>query len=428
GSLSQEYILILQALKNFTFKGPNAQNEIQFEFLSDRIWSDNNIKEILTFKILPRTASKADLSFTNGTGPYLSLTAQQNEENIVYFYKNPTGNANLENVRLMPFIDNSTFATELSNKNINVMLSTPFGSLSSILADTSDYFYKSKISTTFFAVFFNTERVPLEKRKAYRAFLNNKKIMNEFFKVGTPQQRNITDYLGNSNNFNDYLNYSVFPQSSYYVEEKIVVPDKNVVTPDNSQLTGLDIKVNLNSGLREELNELMTILNNQNLFQNKVKVTAVREDAIAAGDYDAVIIPIRGYSSKIRYDLYDLFFRSPDLVNYRVNMRTRKSGNETVLDPSVIQVSNNFFRINGADQQFTSFLQNIYGFMATQHIGDKQYYAGLIDEQERSLALATWLFSLPELSYYSRQFNEHSVQQYGVATQLSTIEKWQEKN
>jgi hypothetical protein len=43
------------------------------------------------------------------------------------------------------------------------------------------------------------------------------------------------------------------------------------------------------------------------------------------------------------------------------------------------------------------------------------------------MALGSWLFSLPSLAYFSTQFDEKSIDLYGVASQLSTIEKWQEK-
>ena len=43
------------------------------------------------------------------------------------------------------------------------------------------------------------------------------------------------------------------------------------------------------------------------------------------------------------------------------------------------------------------------------------------------MALGTWLFSLPSLAYFSTQFDEKSIDLYGTASQLSTIEKWREK-
>ena len=52
---------------------------------------------------------------------------------------------------------------------------------------------------------------------------------------------------------------------------------------------------------------------------------------------------------------------------------------------------------------------------------------GFIDQIEQELALGKWLFSLPSLAYFNRQFDESTIDLYGVASQLSTIEKWQEK-
>ena len=46
---------------------------------------------------------------------------------------------------------------------------------------------------------------------------------------------------------------------------------------------------------------------------------------------------------------------------------------------------------------------------------------------EQDLALGKWLFSLPSLTYFNRQFDESTIDLYGVASQLSTIEQWQEK-
>jgi hypothetical protein len=65
--------------------------------------------------------------------------------------------------------------------------------------------------------------------------------------------------------------------------------------------------------------------------------------------------------------------------------------------------------------------------MDTREIGDKQAYARMIDELEQDMALGMWLFSLPSLAYFTTQFDERTIDLYGVASQLSTIEKWQEK-
>ena len=221
GSLSPDYILVSQALKGFEFDGPNEKGEIHFNFKEDRIWKDSDIKEVLSFKILPGNSELNAANYLVGTTPYMAVPQKSGVPN---FHKTPDGGAFITNVKLAPFIDNSTFTTELKNGSINTLLETPFGSLSPILTDTEKYFYKSNISTTFFAVLFNTERLSLEQRKEVRRLINNKAVMERLFKVNSPQQRQIVDYKGNKNNYEDYLNNSVFPSSSYYVEEKIVAP------------------------------------------------------------------------------------------------------------------------------------------------------------------------------------------------------------
>src|SRR5512141_3509560 len=99
--------------------------------------------------------------------------------------------AQIRNNLLAPYIDNSTYTTELRNNNINVMLETPFGALSSLLEDPEKYFYKSNISNTFFALFFNTQRLSREQRKEVRKLVNSQQTVDRFFKVGTPQVRHL---------------------------------------------------------------------------------------------------------------------------------------------------------------------------------------------------------------------------------------------
>ena len=65
--------------------------------------------------------------------------------------------------------------------------------------------------------------------------------------------------------------------------------------------------------------------------------------------------------------------------------------------------------------------------MSTKEVGDRQEYARRIDLLEQDLALGAWLFSLPSTAYFSTQFDPNTIDLYGVASQLSTIEKWQEK-
>ncbi len=221
GSLSPDHILVGQALESFDFEGPDINDEIRMQFTGDRIWLESDIKEVLSFKILPQTTDLSKTQFSIGSGPYLQADKQDAVPN---FFRNPDGKAQIPLVKLQPFVDNSTFTTELSNNNINVLLDTPFGGLSPILADKEDYFYKSNISTTFFAILFNTERLNRKQRQELRKLIDRESIIGRFYKLGSEQQRHITDYKGNHDNYDDYLNFSAFPSSSYYVEEQIVLP------------------------------------------------------------------------------------------------------------------------------------------------------------------------------------------------------------
>ena len=72
-------------------------------------------------------------------------------------------------------------------------------------------------------------------------------------------------------------------------------------------------------------------------------------------------------------------------------------------------------------------LDYIYGFMSTREVYDRQEFARRIDLLDQELALGAWLFSLPSTAYFSTQFDASSIDMYGVASQLSTIEKWREK-
>ena len=431
GSLSPDYILIAQALDEFTFTGPDLNNEIRFRFKSDRIWNETDIKDVLSFKILPANSEIAARNYTIGSGPYLTI---DNAQEVSNYFRNPDGDAVLANLNLQPFIDNSTFTTELSNGNINVLLDSPFGSLSAILSDPENYFSKSNISTAFFAIFFNTQRLNREQRTELRKLLNNQVLANRFFKVGSPQQRHIYDYKGNKDNYSDYLNHSVFPSSSYYVDEQIVIPQRvtgqaNVsVLPDT-----IRIKTCLNYGFREELSELTEILNDPTIFQGRIKASAVKNEELKSGNYDAVLVPVSGYSSRFLFDLYEIFLRDPDLARYKINLKTQKNfkGNEEIL-PASFSANENFFRLDAQDntedsQDVRKFLGFVYEFMATREIGDKQAYSVLIDELEHELALGSWLFSLPSLAYFSTQFDAKTIDLYGVASQLSTIEKWRDK-
>jgi hypothetical protein len=432
GSLSPDYILVSQALKSFEFEGPNEMGEIRFNFKGDRIWKDSDIKEVLSFKILPGNSEMNATNYLVGTAPYMAIPQKSGVPN---FYKTSDGGAFITNVKLAPFIDNSTFSTELKGGSINTLLETPFGSLSPILADTEKYFYKSNISTTFFAILFNTERLSLEQRKEIRRLINNRDILNRFFKVNSPQQRQIVDYKGNKNNYTDYLNNSVFPSSSYYVEEKIVAPVHDDTAPNLSVLPQMvNIKVCVNYGFREEYEELVDILNEPSFSKQKVKVTAATNDEIKARDYDALLIAISGYRSNFLFDLYNIFMREPDLETYKINLITvpDENGVQTI-SPSTWQMHNNFFSLNtltthSDSSDVLALLHDVYGFMATREIGDKQAYSERIDQLENKMCLGVWLFSLPSLAYFSTQFDSSSVQLYGVASQLSTVKKWKESS
>ncbi len=426
-SLSPDYILVGQAIKSFSFDGPDINNEIRLQFSPDRVWIEPDIKEILSFKIIPHNSDIASTRFEIGSGPYMTIDRKSPVSN---FFKNPDEKTKIPKVILEPFIDNSTFTTELSNNNINTLLETPFGSLSPILSDAEDYFTKSNISTTFFALIFNTERLNRTQRKEVRKLIDRENIVNRFYKVGSQQQRHISDYKGNNDNYNDYLNYSVFPSSSYYVDEQIVIPLKEKAIPDLSVLPdSIRIKACLNYGFREEYRDLIEIMNDPAISKGRLRVTTVQNKDIRQGNYDALLIAISGYSSKFLFDLYDIFLREPDLAQYKINLLT--GGNGQIL-PSSFTSDKNLFRLdpqqNIAEQEdILHLLEYIYGFMDTREIGDKQVYSRMIDELEQDMALGTWLFSLPSLAYFTTQFDAETIDLYGVASQLSTIEKWEEK-
>lgn len=431
GSLSPDYILVSQALEEFNFSGPDQNDEIRFKFRDDRIWTEDDIKEVLSFKILPHNSEMNAPKYMIGTGPYLAVTPDAEVSN---FYKNPAEDAVIDNVILEPFIDNSTYTTELKNNNINVLLSTPFGALSPILEDKEDFFCKSNISTVMFAILFNTQRLSQDQRIELRRLIDNKKILDRFFKVGTNQQRHIVDYKGNTDNFDDYLNYSIFPSSSYYVDEEIVTPLRDRQPADVSLLPDtVKIQTCLNYGFREELSEIVDALNDPTLFQGKIKAIAVQNEEIRKGNYDALLIPITGYRSNFLFDLYNIFLREPDLSVQKIHLITEPDGHGGKrVNIRSFEASRNFFRLdlvqNNAERSNTyKLLDYIYNFMSTREIGDKQAYARFIDELDQEMALGSWLFSLPSLAYFSTQFDEKSIDLYGVASQLSTIEKWQEK-
>ncbi|HUI66110.1 MAG TPA: hypothetical protein VL126_14800, partial [Bacteroidota bacterium] len=349
------------------------------------------------------------------------------------YYRSPDGGAAIPNVVLAPFIDNSTYTTELRNGSINVLLETPFGSVSPVLTDREKYFIKSNISTAMFAVLFNTQRLSRAQRTELRKLLDAKLIEDRFYKVGTPQQRHIQDYKGNKDNYDDYLNKSVFPTSSYYIDEKVVEPVREGGAPDLSVLPDtVRIKACTNFGFREEYSELIDILNDPSISRGKIRAIAVGNDEIQRGDYDAVLVAFSGYRSNFLYDLYDIFLRHPDLQTYRIALETTTDdkGNQSVR-PESFRRGANFFNLDANQESpdkadINTLLGYVYGFMSTRNIGDKQEYARRIDQLEHSLSLGSWLFSIPSLAYFSTQFDSTSIDLYGVASQLSTIKRWRE--
>lgn len=431
GSLSPDYILISQAIVGLSFIGPDNNGEIKFQFKGDREWKEADIKEVLSFKILPNTSDLEATQYNDGTGPY--ILAGEDEEKI-YFTKNPIATANISKVLLKPFIDNSTYSTELKNGAINSLLDVPFGSMSPILSDTLKYFSKPSISTCFFVLLCNTERLTKGQRQSLRKLVDNQNMMYRFFKANTPQQRHILDYKGNLDNYEAYLNWSIFPTSSYYVEEKVVTPLKDYSMYQGEPLPDtVRIQTCLNFGFREELAELVQIFNEPNMFGGKIKATAVQNEELRKGNYDAVLVPVAGYRSNFLFDLYDIFLREPDFSMHRINLVT-KPGNDNVplIDESSFQADKNFLRLDlenaSADkEQIKKLLDLVYGFMSTNELGDKQMYAQLIDELDQDMALGCYLFSLPSLAYFSTQFDPQSINLYGVSSQLSTIEYWKEK-
>ncbi|MGB2959119.1 MAG: hypothetical protein WBD30_09555 [Bacteroidota bacterium] len=430
GSLSPDYILVSQAIEPLAFEGPDEDNMIRFQFRGDRIWTEADIKEILSFKILPDNSPMNAITYTVGTASYLALPSV---EGVLHYHRTPDGGATIARIVLAPFIDNSTYTTEIRNSSINVLLETPYGSLSPILEDEERYFTKSNISTTFFGVFFNTQRLSREQRVELRRLLESKAITERFYKVNTPQQRHIVDYKGNRDNYLDYVNHSVFPSTTYFVEEEVVEPVLDASGPDLSILPDtVRIRASVNHGFREEITDLLAILNDPVVTRNRVQALVVQNAQIVAGNYDAVLVPITGYRSNFLFDLYDIFLREPNLETYKINLvvGTNTDG-EPQIHPSSFQANRNFFRLEAhagsvERDDIHLFLQYLYGFMSTRQVGDRQEYARRIDQKEHEMALGAWLFSLPSLAYFSTQFDSTSIDLYGVASQLSTIEKWRE--
>lgn len=430
GSLSPDYILVAQALPVLDFEGPNEQNEIRFKFRSDRIWVESDIKEVLSFKILPDNAEMNAVSFSVGTTPYMAIPEYKS---VLRYHRTPDGESRIGNIHLVPYIDNSTFATELRNGAINVLLEPPFGSESPVLQEHGKFFVKSNVSSTFFAVLFNTQRLSRAQRSELRKLLNNRTILNRFFKVGTGQQRHIVDFKGNRDSYQEYLNDMVFPSSSYYIQENVVERRRDSTDADLAVLPDtVRVKACVNFGYREEYAELIDILNDATVTRGRVRATAVQNEDIRKGDYDAVLLAVSGYRSNFLFDLYTLFLREPDLETYKVNVFTVPDAKgELGVSASSMQADRNFFRLdptlNVAERDdIRALLDDIYGFMSTRQVGDKQVYARRVADREHDMALGAWLFSLPSLASFSTQLDSTSIDIYGVASQLSTLKKWKE--
>ncbi len=431
GSLSPDFILVSQALPTMGFEGPDGANLIKFQFRGNRIWKDSDIKEVLSFKILPDKSDMNALNYRIGTAAYMSLPPK---EDVASYVRDPDQSAQIQNLVLSPFIDNSTYSTELGRGHINALLETPFGALSPVLSDTGDYFYESNISNTFFALFCNVQRLSRDQRKALRSLIDAKTVVDRFFKTGTQQARHIADYKGNRDNYYDYINRSLFPSSTYYIEEKVVepvvsdsAPPSLTVLPDTVR-----IKACMNYGFREEYAEMIEILNDPAVTKGKIKVLAVSNDEMKRGDYDAALVAVTGYRSNFLFDLYNIFLREPDFETYKINLATEADAKgEPAVSPSSFQADRNLFRLDSKNtaeaDDIKTLLDYVYQFMSTRQIGDKQEYARRIDDLERRMSLGVWMFSLPSLAYFSTQFDERSIDLYGVASQLSTVKKWRER-
>ena len=103
GSLSPDYILVSQALESWDFEGPDNNNEIRFRFKDDRIWTETDIKTVLSFKIIPHTSELAAQNYYVGSGPYLAVVPQAE---VTKFFRNPASRTTIEQVKLSPFVDN----------------------------------------------------------------------------------------------------------------------------------------------------------------------------------------------------------------------------------------------------------------------------------------------------------------------------------
>jgi hypothetical protein len=86
GSLSPDYILLIQAMESPGFEGPDNRGEIRFRFRQNRIWKEADIKESLSFKILPDGSAMNALNYTVGTAAYMPLPPKEGVSN---YFKTP---------------------------------------------------------------------------------------------------------------------------------------------------------------------------------------------------------------------------------------------------------------------------------------------------------------------------------------------------
>jgi hypothetical protein len=187
GSISPDYILVSQAIPDFDFIGPDENDEITFQFRGDRIWTEG----VSGSSLLQASSFDSQMespSYKNGTRTvYRSLQLRKQ-----HFLSPVSGlQCFVPNVILKPFIDNSTYSTEIKNKNINTLLSTPFGSISPIFVETRTSFFTVKYKHLFFLEYCSMLTDYHLNTYCTSALINNKKVMDRFFRIGTEQQRNI---------------------------------------------------------------------------------------------------------------------------------------------------------------------------------------------------------------------------------------------
>ena len=149
-----------------------------------------------------------------------------------------------------------------------------------ILYDWANSAFTLIIVTAIFPLFFKSYTASGLKENvatAYFGYANT--IASIVIAVLAPIMGTIADYKGNKDNYNDYLNFSVFPSSSYFVEEEIAEPLRETSAPLLAALPDtIKIQACLNYGFREEYAEMLEILNDPNVFNGRIKATAVKNE------------------------------------------------------------------------------------------------------------------------------------------------------